>query len=83
MQIEIISFTEQGSRTAEKIEEIMEGYHQTQESGKTAGGQSMEQSRKTQSSTKYSSNSVQRSDGESWNKLCRSGAKMYFHMLDF
>lgn len=63
MQIEIISFTEQGSRTAEKIEEIMEGYHQTQESGKTAGGQSMEQSRKMQSSTKYSSNLVQRFDG--------------------
>lgn len=63
MQIEIISFTEQGSRTAEKIEEIMEGYHQTQESGKTADGQSMEQSKKMQSSTKYSSEAVRRYDG--------------------
>ena len=78
MQIEIISFTEQGSRTAEKIEEIMEGYHQTQESGKTAGGQSMEQSKKMQSSTKYSSNLVQRYDGRNLEQTLQEWCKNTF-----
>lgn len=46
MQIEIISFTEQGSRTAEKIEEIMKSYEQIRElSGKKIREQSGEQIR--------------------------------------
>lgn len=68
MQIEIISFTEQGSRTAEKIEKIMKSYEQIRElSGEQireqSGEQSNQQSGQAQSSEKNQDELVGHCDG--------------------
>lgn len=68
MQIEIISFTEQGNRTAEKIEKIMKSYEQIRElSGEQireqSGEQSNQQSGQAQSSEKNQDELVGHCDG--------------------